>query len=626
MTWRQGAAATFAAAAGAAALALFWGRSQRLPSQLHTEELVAELSPAPDMPVSLTRFHPGHELRADAGMREAMVTPSPSSLHYRLRVPPHAALRFGVGVQGDGRRDAKTADVRFRVTADGRELFARAVNPAARRRDRRWFDERVDLGAFGDREVEIVLETSTSDPGRRPCGTAGWSHVRVVRDTWRERQAAAPGAWNVLVLLVDTLRADSLGPYGAAPSASPTLDQLAREGLVFENAIAQAPWTMPSVASLLTGVPVRSHGVTGDPGALDDGHAAYLPDRLLTLAEHAAAAGISTVGISANPLVSRATNYAQGFETFEELELAPRDDGRVREKTWATASEVNEAFLRWLRPNRRYRFLAYLHYMEPHHPYTPPARYRPPPPAGIRPRVAAGHLDQWVHELLSAEGMLLPDQEVRYLRRLYDAEVRSWDDALGVLLHRLDELGLRTSTVVLVTADHGEEFQEHGRLMHGAHLYEETLHVPLVIAGPGMIAGRVSELAQGIDLFPTVSALLELSPSPELPGQNLLGARQPRAVVSETLNGRLPDGTGAALVSLRTPSWKLIHAPALGRSELYDLEHDPAEREDRFATAPQAAAFLQQLAALEAEAPPAPPVTEGDRDLRAKLRALGYVE
>jgi len=626
MRWRQGAAVTFALAAGAAALALAWAGSGRLPRQLHIEELVAELSPTPDMPVSLGKLHPGHELRADAGMREAIITPSPSSLHYRVHVPPHAALRFGVGVQGDGRRDTETADVRFRVTADGREIFSRAVNPTARRRDRSWFDERVDLGAFANREVEIVLEASSSDPGRRPCGAAGWSHVRVVRDTWRERQAASPAAPNVLVLLVDTLRADGLGVYGATPSASPTLDRLAQEGLVFENAIAQAPWTMPSVASLLTGVPVRSHGVTGDPGALDDGHAAYLPDRLRTLAEHAAAAGISTVGISANPLVSRATNYAQGFETFQELELEVRGDGRAREKNWATAGEVNEAFLRWLRPNRRYRFLAYLHYMEPHHPYTPPARYRPPPPAGIRPRVAGGHLDQWLHELLSAQGMPLPEPEVRYLRRLYDAEIRSWDDALGVLLDRLDELGLRKSTVVVVTADHGEEFQEHGRLMHGAHLYEETLHVPLVIAGPGITAGRVRELAQGIDLFPTVSALLHLSRPPDLPGQNLLGAREPRAVVSETLNGRLRDGTGTPLVSLRTPTWKLIHAPALGRSELYDLEHDPAERADRFATTPEAAALLQQLVALEAEAPPSPPATEGDGDLRAKLRALGYVE
>ena len=122
MTWRQGAAATFAAAAGAAALALFWGRSQRLPSQLHTEELVAELSPAPDMPVSLTRFHPGHELRADAGMREAMVTPSPSSLHYRMRVPPHAALRFGADIAHE-RNDHALAFFRERLRKFGeREL------------------------------------------------------------------------------------------------------------------------------------------------------------------------------------------------------------------------------------------------------------------------------------------------------------------------------------------------------------------------------------------------------------------------------------------------------------------------------------------------------------------------
>src|SRR5262249_28010865 len=158
----------------------------------------------------------------------------------------------------------------------------------------------------------------------------------------------------------------------APPTATPALDGFARRGLVFAHATAQAPWTMPSVASLLTGLLVRSHGVIGDPlggpGAAERNGDTYLPDALPTPAALAAGAGISTVGVSANPLVSRATNYAQGFETFHELELEPRSDGRTTEKNWATAPEVNATFVRWLRANRGLRFLAYLHYMEPHHP------------------------------------------------------------------------------------------------------------------------------------------------------------------------------------------------------------------------------------------------------------------
>src|SRR5262249_1984815 len=158
-------------------------------------------------------------------------------------------------------------------------------------------------------------------------------------------------------------------------------------------------------------------------------------------------------------------------ETFRELELEPRSDGRTTEKNWATAPEVNAAFTAWLHANRQVRFLAYLHYMEPHHPYPPPARFRPPTPDGIRTHLADGPFDQWEHELLSAEGMTLPEAEVRYLRALYDGEVRAWDDAFQDLLHALETAGVRDDTVVVVTADHGEEFQEHGRLMHGSHLF-----------------------------------------------------------------------------------------------------------------------------------------------------------
>ena len=287
---------------------------------------------------------------------------------------------------------------------------------------------------------------------------------------------------------------------------------------------------------------------------------------------------------------------------------------------------MNAAFIDWLRANRNQRFLAYLHYMEPHHPYTPPARFRPPTPDGIRTHVADGHLDQWEHEVLSPEGLTLPEPEVRYLRALYDGEVRAWDDAFAGLLRDLDALGRRADTIVVVTADHGEEFLGHGRLMHGTHLFDEVLHVPLVIVGPGIRRGGVDTLAQGIDFFPTVAALLGLTPPAGLPGHDLLADRTDHPVVSETRNGRLADGTGTALVSLRTRDWKLIQAPSLGRSSLFDLAHDPAERNDRFATAPEAATLTAELAALLAAAPPPPAATADAPGVREKLRALGYVE
>jgi arylsulfatase A-like enzyme len=527
-------------------------------------------------------------------------------------------------VEGAGKRDPEAQGVRFSVTLDRREVFSRLVNPAAKRRDRRWFDERIDLPAAAGREVEIGLRTELVGPGSRSAGVPGWSLVRIVRETWQERQRSSAEAPNVLVLLVDTLRADPLGCYGAAPSASPTLDRLAGEGLVFDRAVAQSSWTLPSVASIFTGLHARSHGVgvgrgdTPTRGAYSDW--AFLPDALPTLSGQAQAAGITTVAVVGNWLISRGTNFARGFESFVEF----RPDGTHR--VVARASEINAAFLRWLRHNADKRFLAYLHYIDPHAPYAPPDGFRPLPPAAVRPKVAAGEIDTLKKTIDGSRGVQLPPHEASYLRALYDAEIRYWDTELGRLLDALASFGLRESTVLVVTADHGEEFQEHGRLGHGMHLYEELLRVPLVIAGPSIGRGRIHEQAQGIDLFPTVAALLGLAVPPGLPGQNLLGAHEERPAFSETRYWSAYDGTDTPIVSLRTAGWKLIHAPLLGRYELYDLVHDTAERDDRFGSAAEGAALVRLLDRWWAAAPAPPPPSGSDPAIREKLRALGYVD
>src|SRR5439155_710163 len=283
----------------------------------------------------------------------------------------------------------------------------------------------------------------------------------------------------------------------------------------------------PSVATLFTGLHPRSHGVVGPsadgaPAASDPG---FLADTLPTLAERAEAAGVTTVGVSGSPLVSRATNLARGFETFVEFGW-----DRAR-NDWPPAAAVNARFLAWLERNRGLRFLAYLHYMDPHDPYTPPAALRPPAPPGVRPAVAAGQAEGLARRVNAPGGSALAAVELEHLRRLYDAEIRAWDAELGTLLDALAARGLADSTIVVLTADHGEEFQEHGRLKHRIHLYDELLHVPLVIAGPGVRPGRVAEQAQGIDLFPTLAALLGTAP--------------PRSARSCARSGTWTDGAGS---------------------------------------------------------------------------------
>jgi arylsulfatase A-like enzyme len=422
----------------------------------------------------------------------------------------------------------------------------------------------------------------------------------------------------VIVVVVDTLRADAVGGRDGRASATPHLDALGARGLVFTNAVAQSSWTLQSVASLMTGLHSRTHGALGrhDP---QETNAAWgvLGDTPVTWAEAAADAGITPIGVSANPLVSRGTNLAQGFETFSELPWDPES------RSWATAAAVNESFGEWLRRAGDRRFVAYLHYMEPHDPYTPPDP--PDPPASVRPALAKGWIRDLANKVNWQHAPGLSDGELAHLRECYRREVAAWDDAFGTLLELLASRGLADRTIVVVTADHGEEFQEHGRLTHGSHLYDETIRVPLVLAGPGVPVGRRDDQAQGIDLFPTLAHLLALAPPPRLAGRDLLGpAADDRPAVIETSSGIASDGRPIDLVAVRTSSWKLIETPADPSREVYDLRADPGERDDH---AERAGAADPLVATLTAWRTSTPEAVDGHTDpaLADRLRALGYV-
>jgi arylsulfatase A-like enzyme len=563
---------------------------------------------------------PGDALRGD-GARTGLVLAPGATVKVRVAVPERAALRFGVGVAGDKTRDDSRTGIRFTLAVDGGPVFTRTVNPAGHRRDRRWFDERVDLASYAGRSVEIVLGVEAEEAGKPVAGAAAWSRVRLVQATAVERQRATSGHPNVVVLLVDTLRADAVGLYGAGADASPALDALGARGTVFATAVSQSSWTLPSVASIMTGLPSRRHGAVGEAeqGAKRS-HArwGFLADHLTTWAEAAAHAGITTFAASANPLVSAGTNLAQGFETVVELPWDPQGHN------WASADEVNAAFLDWLPRREGYRFVAYLHYMEPHDPYTPPAARTAP--SSVRPAIARGWVRDAANRINWNGGDPLTPDEVAYLRSRYAGEVQAWDRAFGALVAALARTGLDRDTVIVVTADHGEEFQEHGRLTHSSHLYEESIRVPLVLAGPGVPAQRRSDIAQGIDVFPTLSRVLGTDVPPHLPGRDLLATTDERPAIVETASGIAPDGTAVSLVALRTARWKLVQTPRLDRNEVYDLEQDPREQSDRSQVAPEAAALVAALERWRGEAPAAAVAGASDPSFAAKLRTLGYAE
>jgi arylsulfatase A-like enzyme/Flp pilus assembly protein TadD len=398
--------------------------------------------------------------------------------------------------------------------------------------------------------------------------------------------AAAPAAPNVLLVTIDTLRADRVGAYGHVRAATPVLDRLAREGVLVEEAVVQVPQTRPSHASILTGRQPYEHG-------LRDNSSPPLEARLPTLATVLRDQGYDTGAVVGAYPVSRPSGLDRGFAFFDDP-FGAGERATVRDpRTERRAAEVVDAALRWLQRPRTAPFFLWVHVFDPHAPYEAPAPYRK-----------------------------------RFAAQPYDGEVAYVDAQLGRLLARLREGGTLDRTLVVVTSDHGEGLGDHGEDEHLLFVYDATLHVPLLLRLPGKLpAGvRVRGQFRSVDLMPTV---LELLGRPAVPTSGASraaalttgGAIPANESYAESLYGSLHFGW-APLRALRAEGWKYIDAP---RPELYRVADDPREARNRMADrAPVASAMRQRLSALDGGVP-RPPAAAVEGGAAERLAALGYV-
>lgn len=454
----------------------------------------------------------------------------------------------------------------------------------------------LDLSPFGGRPVRLDLTAER--------GPVTVDRPRVTVPATRRGHGGRP---NVLVVLVDTLRADRIGAVGGAPHvATPAVSRLAASGVVFTHAHGAANWTKPSVATLLTGLHPWEHGVTT--------HAAVLPSRHRTMAELMREGGYATAGFIANGYIGPGFGFGRGWD---ELRTAAQGPASVR--------ALGADLLSWLdrRPTDR-PFFAYVHTVEPHSPYTPseralrrldPEPYRGPIDFTREPRV--------LHRI--REGELTPDARDRArLVALYEAEVADHDVGLAWILDGLEARGLLDETLVVVTADHGEELFDHGSVHHGPTLYQELLHVPLVMSGPGMAARgrRVTAPVGLVDVLPTVLEAAELAAPPELSGRSLwpvatggADAPWPRLAMAA-----LRDQTHAVV----TERFKLVEARS--GHVLYDLREDPDETRDVAAAHPRVVSWLRGAARSAVRVAPLPERSDAevDAETAAQLEALGY--
>jgi len=434
---------------------------------------------------------------------------------------------------------------------------------------------------------------------------------------------------NVVLVSIDTLRADALGVYGG-PVPTPALDGIAAEGTLFEHAQAHAPETMPSHASLFTGRDVQRHGVVKNGIVL----ASDVP----TLAESFRAAGYATAAFVSSFALDPRFGLARGFDLVDaefsrkkesishrlgfaaqhEFEGYDRRAGETRELAAAWLAEVEEPF-----------FL-FVHFFDPHAPYTGGA--------GILPHVPRRFARELSAERITRARAAHPELDQRALEKIlrhYQAEVVYADVQVAALLHSLEARGLRDRTLVVVTADHGEGLGQHGTLDHAPQVYDEQLRVPLLIRWPGRIAAgrRIATPVGLVDVSPTVAELAGVTPPPDADGRSLagslLGEEDPAA---RPILGRrrhyekVVNGHRGTRFFVRDGRWKYIHSSAQP-DELYDLERDPGETENLAVREAETVKTLRRTLSSHLAAHPQPDEAPAiPDDVRSGLGALGYAE
>lgn len=427
------------------------------------------------------------------------------------------------------------------------------------------------------------------------------------------RDASKP---NLILVSIDTLRADHLGCYGYGRPTSPTLDAFASEGLLFEDVSTTSPWTLPAHASLLTGLYPRRHGLKSFDETLP-GELAYLPELLHN-------EGYAVSGVVNTHCLHERIGYSRGFDSYlyekEKLDLA-------------APTAVTERALEWLRRNWRGPFFLFLHYYDVHSDYRSLPRYEM---EFVRPY--RGKLNGTTSQLLLARkfairnGVIpLDGADARHLIDLYDAGIRQLDSGIARLLWFLEEKGILEDSLIAITGDHGEEFLEHGNVLHGRTYFEEVLRVPLLLRGPGVPRGkRVDAMASLVDVMPTLLSLLDVPVPARLNGIDLSpawredGAELPERFILAEADWQ--NEQNDLLRAVRSGPYKLIYNRLTGQQRLFDIVSNPRETKNiRSRHRPLVDSMMQWmegLGGLEDAGAPAPPLSADEVE---DLEALGYL-
>ncbi len=569
-----------------------------------------------------------------AGATASLHQVGPSRIRYAIRLPERAELRFTPGSDPKARAGAVPVELRVRFEAEGgaeQVLWTQTIGPGQTESQ----EVRVPLPGPEGAICRVDLEVAGPKhlawgvwEAPRVEGAEGTASAMLLQDPAPEpaveRRAAAlreklRGS-NVMLMFLDAARRDHLSAYGYERRTTPEIEALAREGVLFEKAFTPAVYTLAAMSSVWTSqYPDRHQGELSSAERLR-------PD-IPVLSELLSAAGVHTAGFVANTMAGTAKGFERGFDEFHEVHALFEDLG-------SRAGSFRRVLPDWLAAHKDQRFFAYLHFREPHFPYDPPPPFNtlfgPDSPLTMEQR----RVRDWYVDVNQGRRTPTPE-ELAHLVRLYDGNLAYADQEIGALVQALRTAGLLESTVVIVTADHGEQLYDQGYISHSAQVLEASIGVPLVMRLPsraGEAGRRIGGLVSLLDLAPTILDVFGLPasgpPSAHFQGASLIpvlvGGAGHRAVLSRTVWEQ-------PVYSLRDQRYKLIHDTRTGQSRLFDLQEDPAESRDVAGERPVLAAYYRQALLFElgrlrpetaAQAAPAAPLTRAECE---NLKALGYL-
>jgi arylsulfatase A-like enzyme len=503
----------------------------------------------------------------------------------RVDVPPDGWLDVAIGTKTPG-------PVTFRIhVATSEKVKDKATKPI--------FEERVDrpdewryyaVDLHQNTPAQLTLDFSIESKGKESIGL--WSMPRVRRsisDT--EEKPSVPTG--IILIWVDTLRADHLDLYGYSRETAPALTRFAREGVWFSDVVSQSNWTLPATASLLTATVPSTHGVAD---FFD-----RIPSAIETLAEYYQRANYATISFSSILYTGMHANAHRGFDVVHEATSLPNAVGSK------TARVYVDRLLPWLDMHRKVPFFVFLHVYDPHSPYKPEAPYNelwvdkrisalfPSYLESFRDRIDDPFLKRFgvPNRSILIESGIDPTKYVAQVTGWYDGSIKAMDAQIARIQTKLDELGIDKSTLLVISSDHGEEFLEHDRMYHGQSLYSELVQVPLIMRWPdGIPAGKVvKETAQIIDIMPTLLEFSELEGPKDRQGRSLVASIReiqefvPRPVFSERVATKTvysPPPRGEYQVAMFSQEWKLIQIQKgndkRSRYELFNRRQDPFDR------------------------------------------------